>query len=256
MGFSVHSLRAVNLPDVIETFTHGPKDLPFHIHVAEQKKEVSDCLAHCGKRPMEWMLENLPVDDRFHLVHSTHLNDDELKKLAASKANVVLCPSTEGNLGDGIFRMREYVKLGGHWSIGTDSHIGINPLEEFRMIDYRQRLVSNFRNTFEGDTARYMVNEEIASGRKAMLKTAHYQTMTNHFAVGQSLDAIVYNAQSHLLADTAEKNRLATILFTSDSSRNLGTIVNGKWVVKSQHHVNGRKLKDDFAKAMKELKNR
>jgi formimidoylglutamate deiminase len=251
LGFSVHSLRAVDLKDVKETFQQGPKDLPFHIHVAEQKKEVADCLAFCNKRPMQWMLENLPVNERFHLVHSTHLDDDELKALAQSKANVVLCPSTEGNLGDGIFRMREYVKLGGHWSIGTDSHIGINPLEEFRMIDYRQRLVSNFRNTFEGDAAKYMVDEEIESGRKAM---GHSQK--NHFEIGNPFDAIVYNAQSHLLADTSDKNRLATIVFTGDSSRNLGTIVNGKWVVKNQHHIAGRKLKDDFAKAMRELKNR
>ena len=255
LGFSVHSLRAVDLKDVAETFNQGPKDLPFHIHVAEQKKEISDCVAHCNKRPMQWMLENLPVDERFHLVHSTHLDDSELKELAKSKANVVLCPSTEGNLGDGIFRMREYVKLDGRWSIGTDSHIGINPLEEFRMIDYRQRLVSNLRNTFEGDAARYMVNEEIESGRKAMRFTGSL-LKRNHFEVGQPFDAIIYNAQSHLLADTSEKNRLATIVFTGDSSRNLGTIVNGKWVVKNQHHIAGRKLKDDFAKAMKELKNR
>jgi len=251
LGFSVHSLRAVDLSDIKKTFHQGPKDLPFHIHVAEQKKEVADCLAFCNKRPMQWLLENLPVNERFHLVHSTHLNDDELRQLAKSKGNVVLCPSTEGNLGDGIFRMREYVKMGGHWSIGTDSHIGINPLEEFRMIDYRQRLVSNFRNTFEGDAAKYMVDEEINSGRKAM-----GLPQQNHFAIGQPFDAIVYNAQSHLLADTSEKNRLATIVFTGDSSRNLGTIVNGKWVVKNQHHMAVRKLKDDFAKAMRELKNR
>ncbi|MEK6782869.1 MAG: formimidoylglutamate deiminase [Bacteroidota bacterium] len=255
LGFSIHSLRAVDLKDVVESFTLGPKDLPFHIHVAEQKKEVNDCLAYCNKRPMQWMMENLPVGERFHLVHSTHLDYSELEKLAQSKANVVLCPSTEGNLGDGIFRMREYVKMGGHWSIGTDSHIGINPLEEFRMIDYSQRLVSNFRNTFEGDAARYMVNEEIESGRKAMNFTES-QLRKNHFEVGHPFDAIVYNAQSHLLADTSEKNRLATIVFTGDSSRNLGTIINGKWVVKNQHHVAGSKLKDDFAKAMKELKNR
>ena len=204
---------------------------------------------------MQWMLENLPLNERFHLVHSTHLDDSELKQLAKSKANVVLCPSTEGNLGDGIFRMREYVKLAGHWSIGTDSHIGINPLEEFRMIDYRQRLASNFRNTFDGDAAQYLVNEEIESGRKAM-SFIETNRKRNHFEIGQPFDAIVYNAQSHLLADTSEKNRLATILFTGDSSRNLGTIVNGKWVVKNQHHIAGRKLRVDFAKAMKELKNR
>ena len=251
LGFSVHSLRAVDLNDIIATYNNGPKNIPFHIHVSEQKKEIADCLAHCNKRPMQWLLENLPVDERFHLVHSTHLDGDEVKKLAASKANVVLCPSTEGNLGDGIFRMKEYVKLGGHWSIGTDSHIGINPFEEFRMIDYRQRLVTNMRNTIGGDAAQYLVNESVQQGRSAMGRNT-----ADHFETGQPLDALVINAGTHLLADTSEKNKLASIVYTSDSSRNLGTIVNGKWVVKNQHHQSGGEIKTAFSKAMKELKNR
>jgi formimidoylglutamate deiminase len=251
LGYSVHSLRAVELDEVKRTYQEGPADLPFHLHVAEQKKEVNDCFAYCGKRPMQWLLDNLNVNDRFNLVHSTHLNDDELKRLAQSGATVVLCPSTEGNLGDGIFRMKEYVKLGGRWCIGTDSHIGLNPMEEFRMIDYRQRLVSNERNTFEGDAAAYMINEEIESGRKAIGAISK-----NHFEIGKSFDAVIYNAQTHLLADTSEKNRLATILFTSDSSRILGTIINGKWVVKDQHHLQGHAIKTNFSKVMRELKNR
>jgi len=251
LGLSVHSLRAVDLSDVKTTFATGPKDLPFHLHVSEQKKEVDDCLAFCKRRPMQWLLENLPLNERFHLVHSTHLDDNELKQLAASKANVVLCPSTEGNLGDGIFRMKEFVTLGGHWSIGTDSHIGLNPLEEFRMIDYRQRLITNHRNTFKGDAAGYLVNEAIASGRKAMGKSSK-----NNFEIGKPLDAVVFNSKSHLLAETSDKNKLATILYTSDSSRIIGTIVNGKWVVKGGHHFHGKSIKDSFSKAIKELKNR
>jgi formimidoylglutamate deiminase len=251
LGFSVHSLRAVDLSDVIKTFQQGPKELPFHLHVAEQKKEVEDCLAHSGKRPMQWLLDNVEVSERFHLVHSTHLNDDELTRLAKSKANVVLCPSTEGNLGDGIFRMKEYVKLGGHWSIGTDSHISINPFEELRMIDYRQRLITNKRNTFEGDAAHAMIDESVSQGRSAMGRKT-----SDHFEVGYPFDALIVSATSHLLANTSEKNRLATILYTSDSSRNLGTIVNGKWIVKNQHHQNGHTIKVAFAKAMKALKNR
>lgn len=251
LGFSVHSLRAVDLNDIIATYQQGPKDIPFHLHVAEQQKEVSDCFNYCGKRPMQWLLEKLPVDRRFNLVHSTHLDDSELNQLAKSQATVVLCPSTEGNLGDGIFRMKEFVKLGGRWCIGTDSHIGINPLEEFRMIDYRQRLVTHQRNTFEGDAAHYMVNEEIESGRLAIGVNA-----SHHFAVDQSLDAVVYNSQSHLLESSSEQNRLATIIYTGDSNRNLGTIVNGKWIVKNGHHVNGRIIKNNFAKAMKGLGNR
>lgn len=251
LGFSVHSLRAVDLKDIITTFNQGPKNIPFHLHVSEQLKEVEDCLAHCRKRPMQWLLENLPVNERFHLVHSTHLDDDELKKLAVSKATVVLCPSTEGNLGDGIFRMKEYVKLGGHWCIGTDSHIVINPFEEFRMIDYRQRLVTNKRNTINGDAAQYFIKESVQQGRKAM-----GNVRADHFEIGQPLDALVINAGTHLLADTSEKNRLASIVYTSDSSRNLGTLVNGKWVLKNQHHQTGHEIKTAFSKAMKELKNR
>ena len=251
LGFSVHSLRAVDFADIKRTFALSSKDLPFHLHVSEQKKEVNDCLAFCNKRPMQWLLENLPVDERFHLVHSTHLDDNELNALAKSKANVVLCPSTEGNLGDGIFRMKEYVKLGGHWSIGTDSHIGLNPLEEFRMIDYRQRLVTNQRNTFEGDAAQYLVKEEIQSGRKAM--GLNYK---NHFDIGQPFDAVVFSSESHLVQNTSEKNRLATLVYTSDSSRLFGTIVNGRWVVKNQHHHSGHAIKTKFSGAMNALKNR
>src|SRR6478609_6644496 len=206
LGLSVHSLRAVDFADVKKTFESGPKELPFHLHMSEQKKEVNDCYAFCNTRPMQWLLENLSVNERFHLVHSTHLDDQELTQLAKSKANVVLCPSTEGNLGDGIFRMKEYVKLGGHWSIGTDSNIGLNPLEEFRMIDYRQRLITNHRNTFEGDAAAYLVNESVSSGRKAMGLNSK-----NNFEVGKPLDAVVFNSKSHLLSETSEKNRLAAI---------------------------------------------
>ena len=251
LGFSVHSIRAVELADIKKTFAQGPKKLPFHLHVAEQKKEVEDCVAYSGKRPMQWLLDNLDVNERFHLVHSTHLDNDELARLAGSKANVVLCPSTEGNLGDGIFRMKEYVKMGGHWSIGTDSHIGLNPFEEFRMIDYRQRLVTNKRNTFEGDAARTMINESVTQGRVAMGRET-----SDHFEIGQPFDALIVSATTHLLADTSDKNRLASILFTGDSSRNMGTIVNGNWVVKNQHHQNGHDIKVAFAKVMKELKNR
>jgi len=96
-----------------------------------------------------------------------------------------------------------------------------------------------------------MINEEVASGRKAM-----GIRQNNHFEVGKSLDAIVYNSQSHLLAETSEKNRLATLLYTSDSSRGIGTIVKGKWIVKNQHHINGHSIKTAFTKAMRELKNR
>ena len=250
LAFSVHSLRAVDAKEVQKTLQQGPKDLPFHIHVSEQKKEVTDCAAFSGSRPMQWLLDNANVDGRFHLVHSTHLDDQELRALASTQANVVLCPSTEGNLGDGIFRMKEYVSLGGHWSIGTDSHIGLDPLEEFRMIDYRQRLTTNFRNTFSGDGAAYMVNESIERGRMAMGLVSK-----NHFEVGRPFDAVVYQARSPRLSTASVENLTAAIVYHANSSMTLGTIVDGKWVVKNQRHIAFEKIRTSFVEAMKELYN-
>lgn len=251
LGFSVHSLRAVGLEDVVKTYSLGEKDLPFHVHVAEQKKEVADCQAFSGKRPMQWLLDNLEVNERFHLVHSTHLDDDELTRLAKSKATVVLCPSTEGNLGDGIFRMKEYVATGGRWCIGTDSHIGLNPLEELRMIDYRQRLLTHARNTFEGSAAAYLVNEGVASGRRAMGILEE-----ELFAIGQSFDAVVYDAEQPLLSTASEKNWLPTIVYTPDVYIPHGTIVKGQWLIKRGHHQYGDQIKAKFQRVMRELATR
>jgi formimidoylglutamate deiminase len=251
LAFSVHSLRAVDLENVITTFSQAPIHLPFHLHVAEQKKEVNDCIAYCKKRPMQWLLDHLEVNDRFHLVHSTHLDDMELKRLAASGAHVILCPSTEGNLGDGIFRMKEYVKMGGRWSIGTDSHVGLNPLEEFRMIDYRQRLVTHTRNTFDGDAALYLVNEEVGSGRIAMGISS-----TNNFEPGQPFDAVIYDGSHPLLSTTSLKNLLPAIVYSCDVSANYGTVVNGKWIIRNNRHNQLTPIRTRFQKAIHQLANR
>ena len=251
IGFSVHSLRAADFNDIKEILSQGPQVLPFHMHVAEQRKEVSDCFAFSGKRPMQWVLENLPVNERFHLVHSTHLDDQELTGLAKSGARVVLCPSTEGNLGDGIFRMKEYIKMGGRWSIGTDSHIGLNPLEEFRMIDYRQRLITNERNTFEGDAAHKMINEEIQSGRKAMGIDS-----SENFEIGRGFDAVVFNAQFPLLSTTKLENILSSIVYSADAHALLGTMVNGRWVVKFNTHKESDRIRRNFFTALQQLNNR
>ncbi len=249
LGVSAHSLRAVELSDIKKIVDQSPKELPFHIHVAEQKKEVADCIAYSKERPMQWVLNNLPVNERFNLVHATHLDDEEVSRLAATGAHVVLCPSTEGNLGDGIFRMKDYVRAGGRWTIGTDSHIGINPMEELRMIDYRQRLVTNRRNTFDGDAAHYLVNEAVTAGRVAMGRENE-----EHFAPGLPMDAVVYKASSHLVQDAPLKNLTAILVYTSDSSRILGTLIGGRWIVNNQHHVRGEGIKREFSKAIRSLR--
>lgn len=225
LGFGVHSLRAVKPEDVIRTFEQGPKDIPFHLHAAEQLKEVDDCIASLNKRPIEWLLENLPLSDRFNIVHCTHMNDGEVEGLAKSGANAVLCPGTEGNLGDGIFRLADFYKHGGSWSIGTDSHISLNPLEDLRWLDYAQRFTTHRRNTFD-DGASVLIDKTLIAGRKSM----GYQVQA-YFQVGQPLDAVVYNEQVPLLRQAGIQHALSALVYTADSSAILGTLVNGRWIV-------------------------
>jgi formimidoylglutamate deiminase len=247
LGFGVHSLRAVRKDDVRRTFEQGPSNIPFHLHAAEQLKEVEDCKAHLNRRPVEWLLENMPLDDRFHLVHCTHMDASEVKGLAASKANVVLCPGTEGNLGDGIFSLTDYAKNGGSWSIGTDSHISLNPLEDLRWLDYGQRLTTHRRNTFD-DGAHVLFNKTFDAGRKAMTCRRH----KNHFAIGEAFDGVVFDGDSSLF-NKPLSFLLPSIIYTADSSTILGTIVNGQWVVKNQFHANENRIKATFRHAMKSL---
>ncbi|HPH47495.1 MAG TPA: amidohydrolase family protein, partial [Chryseolinea sp.] len=193
------------------------------------------------QRPVEWLLDHLPLDNRFHLVHCTHMESDEVKRLAKTEANVVLCPGTEGNLGDGIFKLSEFAKEGGHWSIGTDSHISLNPLEDLRWLDYAQRFTTHKRNTFD-DGANVLIGKTIRSGRKAMgLEQSKF------FEIGKPFDAVVYNALSPLLMQTDLRNTLPAILYTADAYDILGTLVNGRWIVKDQHHMGEREIVKKFS---------
>ena len=227
LGFGVHSLRAVEAADVLATHAQGPTDLPFHLHAAEQTLEVERSLAHLGARPVEWLLDNLPLSERFHLVHCTHLTPAETTRLAHSGANVVLCPGTEGNLGDGIFPLVDYAEAGGHWSIGTDSHISLNPLEDLRWLDYTQRLVHRRRNIF-ADGAAVLVDQAFFAGHRAAGRTP-----ANYFALGQPLDAVVYDAAHPLLAQAGAQHLLPAVVYTADPSTILGTLVDGQWMYRA-----------------------
>jgi formimidoylglutamate deiminase len=223
LGFGVHSLRAVEAADVLTTFAQGPTDLPFHLHAAEQTGEVERSLAHLGARPVEWLLNNLPLSARFHLVHCTHMTPSETTRLAQSGAHVVLCPGTEGNLGDGIFPLIDFAQADGQWSIGTDSHISLNPLEDLRWLDYGQRLTHRRRNTF-ADGARTLVDTTFFAGLAAAGRAAG-----NYFALGQPLDAVVYDLAQPLLAKAGPAHLLPAIVYTADPSAILGTLVDGQW---------------------------
>lgn len=255
VAMGVHSLRAVEGNSIIEAVKALGEDVPIHMHVSEQLKEVEDALRHLGLRPVEWLLEKVAPDTRYHLVHATHLTDDETLGLAQSGANVVLCPSTEGNLGDGIFPLRQYQENGGKWSIGTDSHVGLNPFEEIRILDYGQRLTSHRRDTMasgqDGDSGASAIRMITRSGRMAM-----GNNRTAYFEKGEKLNACVIDAESPLLQATSKDNRCSTMVYSLDASAISATIAQGKMVVQNGKHLNHQEISTRFINTLTELKNR
>jgi len=247
-----HSLRAVDKTSVRNFFEQNNRQLPFHIHISEQLKEVDECIAHYGHRPVEWLLENTPMDAGFHLVHATHLTEKETIGIAKSKAHIVLCPSTEGNLGDGIFPLNKFQRAGGNWSIGTDSHIGLSPLEELRILDYGQRLTTHRRNQFiseiSGDSGHFGYDMALKSGRMAMGdSTAEY------FQVGQSFDAVVIDKSIPLMGSSRPDNTLSTLIYAGDPSFLLGTLVNGDWKVRNGKHLHAEEVITIFKETISHL---
>ncbi len=255
LACGIHSLRAVEPTLINPLIAQLNAQLPFHLHIAEQLKEVEQSIDYLGKRPVEWLTQNVELNDRFHLVHATHLTLDEVSAIAENKANVVLCPSTEGNLGDGIFPLKAFQKAGGSWSIGTDSHIGLNPFEELRILDYGQRLTSHQRNTFtdeqQEDSGLYALNQFITNGRKAMGKQP-----ANYFEKGETFDALVLDAKHPILAVCSTKNLASTIVYASDVSMHLGTMVNGQWLIIKGKHRLGSFIQKHFKQALRKLKTR
>ncbi len=169
IGLAPHSLRAVTaeeLAAIVAILPHGP----IHIHVAEQEREVVDCLAWSGQRPVEWLLDHAEVDHRWSLIHGTHLTDRETARMAASGAVAGLCPVTEANLGDGIFRTREFLGVGGQFGIGTDSNIRISVTDELRQLEYAQRLTHRQRNVLVGESSTGLTLFEAAlrGGQRAL----------------------------------------------------------------------------------------
>lgn len=178
LGVAPHSLRAVTPEDLHRVLTqiHAiDPDAPVHIHVSEQLKEVEDCLAWSGKRPVAWLLDNFEVDSRWCLIHATHMDEQEYQRAAASGAVIGLCPTTEANLGDGIFDFVQWQRHNGCWGIGSDSHIAVNAAEELLQLEYSQRLLHRQRNLCcdrqEPDVASYLYRQALKGGAQASGRT-------------------------------------------------------------------------------------
>lgn len=171
IGIAPHSLRAV-APDELAAIIPLAEGGPVHIHAAEQAKEVEDCLAWSGRRPVQWLLEHAPLDQRWCLIHATHTTSDEVSAFAKTGAVAGLCPITEASLGDGIFPAREFLDADGLFGIGIDSNVLVGVADELRQLEYGQRLKHRARNVLSGgagrSTGRTLFDDALAGGARAL----------------------------------------------------------------------------------------
>jgi formimidoylglutamate deiminase len=171
IGVAPHSLRAVT-PNELTAIVPLAEAGPVHIHAAEQIREVEDCIAWSGRRPVEWLLEHAVVDQRWCIIHATHMTTTETAALAGSGAVAGLCPVTEASLGDGIFAAREFCDAGGRFGIGTDSNVLVGVADELRQLEYGQRLKHRERNVLSGgsgvSTGRTLFDAAVAGGARAL----------------------------------------------------------------------------------------
>ena len=211
LGIAPHSLRAVTAHELSALIALHPQG-PIHIHVAEQQKEVRDSIAFSGKRPVEWLLGNAMLDDRWCLIHATHLSNAEIDALAVSGAVVGLCPITEANLGDGIFPARRFLDAGGTIGTGTDSNILIDPAQELRALEYSQRLTHQARNVLASDThssvARRLFSSTLVGGAQAM-------GIAPGLAVGHAADFVTLDATHPALHGRKGDQLLDSWIFAS-----------------------------------------
>jgi formimidoylglutamate deiminase len=249
-GVAPHSLRATS-PDSLRTLLEGMDSIdaraPVHIHVAEQIGEVTQSMEALGAPPVAWLLDRFAVDARWCLVHATHMTPEEALGAARSGATVALCPSTEANLGDGIFDATRYFATAGAWAIGSDSHISVDVREELRWLEYVQRLTHRRRNVLSHpdvlQLAQHLYLSAVSGGAAAAgCKVAG-------FAVGESADLLVLDAGG---ADgwSEPTHALSAWLFGNHTQTGIRDVmVGGRWVVQAGHHHAEQNALRDYRRA-------
>jgi formiminoglutamate deiminase len=250
IGIAPHSLRAITpetLKEVLAAFPQGP----IHIHVAEQVKEVSDCVAWSGQTPVAWLLDHMPVDRRWVLIHATHMTAEEATGVAASRAMIGLCPLTEASLGDGIFEGSQFLEAGGSFGVGTDSNIEITAPGELKQLEYSQRLRYRIRNavarTPGESTGRALYEHALDGGAQALGRSV------GSLAVGKRADIVVLNNAHPDLAAVSGDRWLDAYTFVAGKSAIDSVWVGGKQVVEAGRHRQRSSIVARYQRTMKRL---
>ncbi|MBI3372920.1 MAG: formimidoylglutamate deiminase [Betaproteobacteria bacterium] len=255
VGVAPHSLRAVD-PQSLADLVAGARALgehaPVHIHAAEQIREVEESVAWCGRRPVHWLLEHAGADGRWCIVHATHVTPEETRALAASGAVVGLCPSTEANLGDGIFPLVEYRAAGGRFGIGGDSHVSRDPVEELRLLEYVQRLVHRQRNLNVSDISPSVGTtlwlEAAAGGAQAIGRP------TGRIAPGARADFVVLDENHPELTARSGDAITNALVFSGGTDMVRDVAVAGRWVINDRRHDSTDEAVRDYDRVLGELR--
>ena len=250
VGVAPHSLRAVT-PEELKAVVGLAGPAPIHIHIAEQVREVDECRAWSGQRPVEWLLAHLPVAQNWCLVHATHVTPGEARGIAASGAVVGLCPVTEANLGDGVFPVAELLGHEGLFGVGTDSNVHISVAAELSLLEYSQRLTHRVRNVVRRDqqsTGRAIMEIALAGGAQALGGDG------GAIAVGSAADFVSLNEEHVALSCRSADALLDAWIFASAGDVIDCVWVAGRKVVRQGRHVAREKIEKEFVKVMKEMR--
>jgi len=247
LGAAFHSLRAVSPEDMVRAVHHvrcQNPEAPLHIHIAEQMKEVEDCLEWSGQRPVEWLLNHQLLNENWCLIHATHMTEQETKAVAMSGAVVAICPTTEANLGDGLFPLRPYLDQGGRIAIGSDSHISVSPVEELRLLEYGQRLKFRSRNITATPAQPHSGNNLYHNALKGGAQAAGLNA--GAIEIGRRADLITLNPVSPLMVGTPDKYLLDRFIFSGSQSVVKDVMVGGEWLIRGENHAGNHKKKQDI----------
>ena len=247
VGCALHSLRAVPEQAMRRVLAALPANARIHIHIAEQIGEVQDCLAMRGERPVRWLLDHAEVDARWTLVHATHLEVDEIVGIADRGATVALCPTTEANLGDGLFPLRDYLDAGGRWGIGSDSHISVSPVEELRWLEYGQRLITRHRNIAASADAP-SVGDTLLAGVRASAAPA-----TGFPDPALAEDRIALDPTAPQLLGATDNDRVDRWIFSGNRPAVDRVVVAGRELVTAGRHRDREAVAAGYAAALGRL---